>query len=689
MSNARYYLFFVLCLQWLSQVCDIFYQRVQWIKDLVQVSANPYQHYIIAPDSRTLYPTAISKINGTIENASRLIRKEGNPAVFNNVSAVTLDFGKNIAGLVSLAIANTTDETQSIGITFSESPQWISGLGSDATAEKGIDETFWIETPSPGLYLVPREHERGAFRYLSMIHKSVGEVKVSQVTTHFTAMPHYDEDQLRNYTGYFHCDDELLNHIWYAGAYTVQLCTIEPKHGNSMVHLNETVPSGTPRTWYNNGTIANGTSALVDGAKRDRLIFSADTFIALPSIVSSTYDLFTVRNSLDSLFARQDRSTGQLPYVGAPYPWVYSTTYHLYTLVCLADYYLFSGDAEYFASLWPQFKLALDFSLRAIDSTGLISVDSPHDWLRFGMGGHNIEANAMLYYVLCRSIAVARLRNDTAAPIIAWKQKGDRIKSAANAYLWDPPTGLYRDNMSTTLAPQDGNAWAVLSNLTQSDEQRAVISSTLARRWVATGAPSPEAHYAMSPFASGLELQAHLRAENATGALELMRRMWGFMLRNENMTGSTFVEGYSLDGSLRYAPYQNDAKLSHAHGWSSSPTSSLMFGVAGIRILAPGGRRWSIEPMLGDLKLVDAAFRTVLGRFGVRVTKRRTYTKALIHTPAGTVGKLRLEPLECDNVAEAWGRQGVRIKLRSRAGEQIEMDEIEGGRWEVVIICVG
>jgi len=97
-----------------------------------------------------------------------------------------------------------------------------------------------------------------------------------------------------------------------------------------------------PQTWYNNYTIGNGSSVIVDGAKRDRLVFSADLFATLPSAAVSTYDLITVKNSLSSLFSRQDPATGRLPYVGVGYPWMFSATYHLYTLIVLADYYLYS-----------------------------------------------------------------------------------------------------------------------------------------------------------------------------------------------------------------------------------------------------------------------------------------------------------------------------------------------------------
>jgi len=71
--------------------------------------------------------------------------------------------------------------------------------------------------------------------------------------------------------------DELLNRIWYAGAYTNQLCTIDPKYGDALIHIfkiNSSISDATNVTWYNNYTIANGSSALVDGAKRDRIVWA-------------------------------------------------------------------------------------------------------------------------------------------------------------------------------------------------------------------------------------------------------------------------------------------------------------------------------------------------------------------------------------------------------------------------------
>ena len=80
----------------------------------------------------------------------------------------------------------------------------------------------------------------------------------------------------------------------------------------------------------------------------------------------------------------------------------------------------------------------------------------------------------------------------------------------------------------------------------------------------------------MSPFASGFELEAHFIANRTETALSLIRNMWAdVMLDDPRMTNSTFIEGYSTSGEIHYPPYNLDARISFAHGWSSGPTGSL------------------------------------------------------------------------------------------------------------------
>ena len=120
------------------------------------------------------------------------------------------------------------------------------------------------------------------------------------------------------------------------------------------------------------------------------------------------------------------------------------------------------------------------------------------------------------------------------------------IQSAAIPLLWQPDVGLFKDN-ETTLAPQDGNAWAVKSGLVTNPSQVVQISEALQARWGQYGAPAPEAADAVSPFISGFELETHFMANRTIAALTLIQNMWAdFMLDDPRMTNSTFIEGYSV-----------------------------------------------------------------------------------------------------------------------------------------------
>jgi hypothetical protein len=231
------------------------------------VVAGPYSEYVLTPASRTLIPAIVHNVNGSVIHAASLTTPPGN-ATFKGASAVTYDFGKNIAGIVSFNVSTVTGTDEYIGISFTESSLWINSEGCDATADAGIDEALWFKVSSGGHYAASKIHQRGAFRYLNVYHNTSGTVEVESLSVYFTALPQVAEADLRTYSGYFHCNDEQLNRVWYAGAYTDQLCTIEPTAGDALVHLGvvnstETIPASQPLTWYYNYTIASKCLKLV------------------------------------------------------------------------------------------------------------------------------------------------------------------------------------------------------------------------------------------------------------------------------------------------------------------------------------------------------------------------------------------------------------------------------------------
>jgi hypothetical protein len=64
--------------------------------------------------------------------------------------------------------------------------------------------------------------------------------------------------------------------------------------------------------------------------------------IAVPGVVVSTNDVISIENSLNSLFDIQNQTNGLLPYAGRPFVSTVSFTYHLYTLIGVADHYLYT-----------------------------------------------------------------------------------------------------------------------------------------------------------------------------------------------------------------------------------------------------------------------------------------------------------------------------------------------------------
>jgi hypothetical protein len=175
---------------------------------LAPAFAIPYSEYILAPRSRTLHPVAVHNTNGSVSSPESLTNAKGS-SIFDGDAATSYDFGVNIAGIVSLNVGSVSHSSQYLGVTFSESSLWVSNASSDATADAGKDETLWFHVTAPGQYTAPRDKERGGFRYMTLVHKSTGTVKVTSVEVHYTAMPHWEDDALANYTGYFHSDGML------------------------------------------------------------------------------------------------------------------------------------------------------------------------------------------------------------------------------------------------------------------------------------------------------------------------------------------------------------------------------------------------------------------------------------------------------------------------------------------------
>ncbi|MET1073335.1 MAG: NEW3 domain-containing protein, partial [Umezawaea sp.] len=547
-----------------------------------------------APASRTVTPVKVTRTTGTVAEAGGVLRGR-TTTLTGHGSSVTLDFGKEVGGIASVRFPGTSAPGERLGLAFTESSLYIGTTSDASNGGSGPDGALTADVVPGSTWTVPKVRQRGGFRYLTLFVDSAGSIALDRVSVAITFAPTMTD--LRDYDNHFHSSDPLLNRIWYAGAYTVQTNVIAPDTGRVW---------GPPGSgWDNGATVGVGDTILVDGAKRDRTVWPGDLGVSVPTEFASLGDLTPTRNALTTLYQHQT-AAGELPFAGPQVNFYSSDTYHLWTLVGTANYVQYSHDLTWLRDTWTGYRRALDFALAKMGPTGLFRVTGPNDWARGGQGGENIAANSLMYQALLTGAELADLVGDPSAA--SWRTTAAGVKTAVNATLWDEQAGLFRDNPTSALHPQDGNSLAVWFGLTDSAARARRISASLTLNWNAYGATTPEKNSEIGTFPGSMEIQAHLKAGDTTRALELIRREWGYMLDSPIGTGSTFWEGYLANGQPGYG----GAYMSLAHGWATGPTSALTFSVLGIQPRSVGGG-YLVRPQPGDLTSAEGSLKTPLG----------------------------------------------------------------------------
>jgi hypothetical protein len=662
--------------------------------------AGPWDRFNLSPSSRTVRPVT-ARATEAASGAGAVRHAEATRARLVGAGAsVTFDFGKEVGGFVTLTLGPLTDTGQILGLTYSELSPYISATASDGSNGGTNDEpavryavppggriSTGEDTPVAGAGDAATAHPvsqlRGGFRYVTVTNETAGTVELTDVSVAITFAPNAPD--LSAYPNYFYCDDESLNRIWYAGAYTVQTNIIAADQGRVW---------GAPALgWDNSARVGEiGDTVLVDGAKRDRTVWPGDLGISVLTDYVSLGDLETVRNSLWTLYNHQDATTGALPYAGPAVNFIgNSDAYHLWTLIGTAAYAQFSGDTQWVRAVYARYTKAISYITGKIDTDGLLNVTGGADWARTDSDGKNLEANAIMYRALVTAVPVAEAVGDSAGAGTCARLAAALKTAIDTGGYWDEAAGLYRDKPTgagATLYPQDGNALAVWFGLVDSADRAAAISGALAARWTPVGALSPEkSSVSVHPFPGGMEVHAHFAAGRDTTALDLIRREWGYMLDAPQGTASTFWEGYRTDGTSDYG----GSYMSAAHGWSTGPTSALTFHLLGIKPSDDGGPGYGVVPRPGDVRtargrlvtssgVITASWRAGTGgRFDLTVgAPAGVLTEVGVPVPEGGPFVVRLDGVR------VWDGSG-RAHGARRVNGHVHFTAIPGGTHTVTV----
>lgn len=261
---------------------------------LCAAEQQPWDHYNLSPTTRVL----------SVPDSGAVL-----PVTLTfGAPSFLFDFKKDIGGDVSITLGATESAAgASLGLAFSESIYYTQN--SDASnGGSGPDGTLSLANAliSGAVITTPRDKLRGGFRYLRVFLASPApstSVVLANVTVLFSPAPTMPDPSL--YINHFFSSDDLVNRVWYAGAYTVQLDTIDPAMGR--------VWPPPASGWDNSAKAGIGSTILVDGAKRDRMVWGGDCGVSIPTAYVSTGDVLSAANSVATLYGCQNAVSGVSP----------------------------------------------------------------------------------------------------------------------------------------------------------------------------------------------------------------------------------------------------------------------------------------------------------------------------------------------------------------------------------------
>jgi len=421
----------------------------------------------------------------------------------------------------------------------------------------------------------------------------------------------------------------------------------------------------------------NQYASMIDGAKRDRAIWSGDLNVEIPSVFYSTADTAYLKGALQMLgsYAKTDGSVAgdippQYPLGSSPQTgnsWFYSADYSTYFVLGLADYYRYSGDWAFVQQELPVLKAELAWNATLRDANGLIVTtnsgnNADWDFYDSGKNGEVTAYNLLYYKSLLDGADLATAAGDS-ADATAYANAAAALKSAINAHLYNSSTGLYYlSNNDTTTIAQDANVLAVLYGVAPAADDATILAAVKSDLWTTPYGPKPftGTTYAnvVSPYISGYEVDARLANNDTADAETLLTTLWGHMIApGPDQTGTMWENVSGSNGQPGLG-----ARTSLAHGWSTTPVSALSGYVLGVQPATAGYATWTVQPHPGDLTWAEGNVPTPHGTIGVGWAGESGADQfsMQVTAPSGTTGTIAVptygatNPIVAVNGATVW-----------------------------------
>ncbi|KAI1816223.1 glycoside hydrolase family 78 protein [Poronia punctata] len=591
--------------------------------------AQDWQQYVRAPSDAIVRPTRILEdyTKGGVQNPDGLITGADSTVLTRDagsddeeIPSLVVDFGQNVVGQLMLEFDGSKNGSQGypgLRLTFSEALEYLTDRSDYTRSDRAQGDPPQIITSGTDQVAVKNspyvwEDQWGCeydsqvcsdglhgFRYVrisldaltedSPYTSSDGEVRISSVGLRWSGYLGTPD----TFTGWFECSDADFTQWWYDGVYTADM-------GTDIFRANDTEPRGA-----RSDTLV-GKVILHDGAKRDRDPYMGDLAVAaLTSYISHDISEAAL-NVLEDLAIHQ-RDDGWIPPASINNYTLALFDYPLYWITCSWDYVFYTGNTSYIDAYYGVMAKTLDtyYPAHTDNATNLlVRQDGYGDYAFLPRDGTVAYYNALYVLALNRAAELADLSSheDDAD---RWRTRAADVSTGFQKEFWDDAVSAYLDRRCSSGSgcnahAQDGNSLAILSGIADSTSASAALSylSTNNSREYGNAfydAGGEELQEGFSDrvyaFISYFEGAARFETGDVAGALDMIRRTWGWMAAQD--PGITHWEGISADGGK----YEG-AVTSLAHGWSTGVTPLMTTYVLGVRPTAPGFQRWQVDPIV-------------------------------------------------------------------------------------------
>ncbi|TDZ73457.1 hypothetical protein CTRI78_v001139 [Colletotrichum trifolii] len=665
-------------------------------QDATSVHDEPsWHHYVRASKSETIFPARIipDLTSGGVINPNGIVTGEGGPTVLSRptpdsaIPSVTVDFGQNTVGLVSISFAGSSIPTTAEGrpgirLAFSETLRFLGDVsdfsrsyngdtitpGSDQIAVK--EETYtWTakhgcEYPDgegKGRVCVDGLH---GFRYLRIYldalpsdapyTASQGEVRISSLSLHLSAF----HGVPASFKGWFECSDAELTRWWYDGVYTNDLC-VDIFRGRE-----DAEPRGA------GSETLEGRRVIHDAPKRDRDPYVGDLAVAaMTGYVSHGGEVAEAAGNVLGDLAAHQRGDGWIPPASINDYTLPLFDYPLWWVVCSHDYVWYTGDTGYLKTYYRNLVAVLDGWYPSVTNpdTGLVTkglngTGGYGDYAFLPRQGPVTYYNALYALALQRAAELAKHMGEE-EDVSRWLERARVVAKALRERNFDQKVGAFYDGTkgpdSTDYLDahaQDGNSIAILAGIVASEQAKGVLeyynraaARSYGNAFYDTDAVAPGFSQRVYAFISYFELAARFESGLAESAVEELKRLYGWMGGQD--PGVTFWEGIGDEGR----PYE-DGYTSMAHGWATGNVPLMTSYVLGVKPTGPGFKTWSVAPVRAGLRWARGVVPTPEGHgIGIDWKEDEEGFRMEVFAPEGTRGVVGVE-IGGDDVVEVDGR---------------------------------